>query len=552
MKHKTLLCIVLVVIIGISVFSMVHIINADTQPVVRVVLSGTASNSSIQPVNVGQSFSVDVRVDNTGSISPGINGASFAVTWNPAVLNCTNAADGKAFWGSKATYIDLSPDNTNGIAVFNQIILDTSNPTAVSAQTTGVLAALTFQVLSVGQSNINLQPSDVGVAYLTYPTVGPTGGISNDILTSTVNAIYGATSPTPAPTATPTPTPTPSPTPTPNPSVHGPKAIISTQNGTIYGVGAPILLDGSSSTLGYDNQTCSITNYGWLVQYQNNTLFGAYSGQAVSIVVPNPTYLLVTLSVTAPDLTIPPSAAYTNTSATSIWIKVEPAQQLTSIDLFTDKGGLGPNATSPGFIPGELVQLYAYVTDKGAAVANPEQVLFTVFDPNGTIISITSAPTNSTGYAYQEYRTPWFDNGTTDFGIWTVLASVEISQVVVSDTASFMYNYPVIITQNGITIPAAVARGSNMNIQVTFQNIDNSTNWMFLAITIYDNESVPINAILINANTISGNTASANVIIPPWAFVGTATVYVNILSQSPAAGGVPVCPEQSAVFKILP
>ena len=318
----------------------------------------------------------------------------------------------------------------------------------------------------------------------------------------------------------------------------------------MYGVGNQILLDGSPSTAGYDKQTCPITNYAWLLQYQNNTVFGTYSGQTVTLAVANPGYLKVTLIVTAPSLNSPTSSSYTNTSTTSIWINVQPTQQLISIDLTTNKGGVGPNATSPGYAPNELVQLYAYVTSSGVPVANKD-VIFTVLNPNGTVISIRTVFTNSSGYAYQEYRTPWLDNGTTYFGTWSVFASVEVSQVVVSDTVSFMYNYPVIIDVNGITLPATVTRGSAMTINITLQGIDSSTHWSALAITIYDNASVPITTQIINANTITGNTISAKVTIPTWAFVGAATVYVNVLSNSPTAGGVPVCPEQSAGFQIL-
>ena len=90
---------------------------------------------------------------------------------------------------------------------------------------------------------------------------------------------------------------------------------------------------------------------------------------------------------------------------------------MANIDVFTNKGGQGQNATSPGYIPQELVLLYAYVTYQGAPVGNKE-VVFTVIDPHQNIISVMSALTNETGYASTQYRTPWFNNGTTDFGIW--------------------------------------------------------------------------------------------------------------------------------------
>ena len=201
------------------------------------------------------------------------------------------------------------------------------------------------------------------------------------------------------------------------------------------------------------------------------------------------------------------------------------------------------------YIPGELVQIYALVTYNQAPVLN-KQVAFTVFDPNGSVIAVRTAFTNASGYAYCEYRTPILDNGTINSGIWSVFASVEVSQIVVSDTVSFSYNYPVILQIGGISVPASVARNSTLNIGITLQNLG-STAWSCLTITIYDNAKVPIGSLIVNSNSIIGNTVSAKILIPTWAFVGTAIVYVNILTNDPASGGVPVCPEQSAQFQIV-
>ena len=316
----------------------------------------------------------------------------------------------------------------------------------------------------------------------------------------------------------------------------------------MFPAGSPVILDGTPSTPGYDTQNCSITGYTWMVQYPNDTEFGAYSGQSVEFTPNVISYLKVTLIVTAPDIN-QSNSDYTNTSLASIWINVVQPQQLANIDVFTSKGGVGPNATSPGFVPQELVQLYAYVTYEGAPVSE-KQVVFTVLNPNGTIISITTSLTDSNGTADQSYRTPWLDNNTNDYGIWTVLATVEVGQIIVSDTVSFMYSNPAVTIQNGITLPATVARGSNMNINITFQNIQNLPSSAVLTITIYDNDTVPINTTILNMNTITGNTVTTSINIPTWAFVGTATVYVNILTQNPLNEGVPLITEQTANFQI--
>jgi hypothetical protein len=45
-------------------------------------------------------------------------------------------------------------------------------------------------------------------------------------------------------------------------------------------------------------------------------------------------------------------------------------------------------------------------------------------------------------------------------------------------------------------------------------------------------------------------TVTINLFIPSWAFVGTATIYVTVLTALPTSGGVPLCPQQIANFQI--
>jgi hypothetical protein len=559
-KHKTSICSLLVVIVVISVFSMtLNLISADAStPVISVVPTGapggTANSTQIPAVAVGSTFTVDIRIDNIGSVTPGINGLSYSLTYDPTVLVITAwQLKQVSFWGSTASN-DLTaiPINKTGIFTESSIILPSGAPNEAT-NTPGVASQITFKVLSSGQSNINFQPSDVGVAYLTYPD---SAGNSHDVVANPVNAIYGAsTPPTPTPTPTPTtnPSPTPSPTPTPTPippgSIHGPTAIINIQNGTTYQLGSQIALDGSSSTPGFDATTCPITNYAWLVQYQNNSVFGVFSGSSVSITPTNVGALNVTLIVTAVAQNSNPSPSYTNTSYATVWVNIESPQQLTQIDVFTNKGGIGHDVSSGPFAPQELVQVYAYVTYGGAPVANKD-VAFTVLSPNGTIVAVESALTNSTGYAYMEYRTPWLPSDPTDFGIWSIIATVDVAQVIVTDTVTFDYNY--LVTINGITLPPTVYRQSSMNISVAIQDPDNTTLPTTVTFTICDANMVPIDTYITNPFTVTHSTSVTETFtIPSWAFVGTATVYVNVLTNTPGGTAVPYSPEETATFQIL-
>jgi len=170
------------------------VVKATSTPVLSVVLSGTTSTKLIPAQSIGSTFSVDVRVDNTSSVSPGINSYSYGLTWNPAVLNVTTVND--AFSGSflnsganvgtVQSLGDLPVNNTVGRLIIGDIILNTSD-FAACATGSGVLTTVTFEVIAAGQSNINLQPSDVGVAYLTYPD---SQGNSHDVAANTTDAIY--------------------------------------------------------------------------------------------------------------------------------------------------------------------------------------------------------------------------------------------------------------------------------------------------------------------------------------------------------------------------
>jgi hypothetical protein len=173
--------------------------SGNSTPVLSVVLSGTTGTTLIPAQSAGSTFNVDIRVDNTSSVSPGINSYSYALTWNPAVLNVTNVNDAfsgsflnsGANLGTVESLGDLPANDTKGQLIIGDIILNTSD-FAACATGSGVLTTVTFRVLTTGRSNINLQPSDVGVAYLTYPD---SQGNSHDVVATTTNAVYVSLTP---------------------------------------------------------------------------------------------------------------------------------------------------------------------------------------------------------------------------------------------------------------------------------------------------------------------------------------------------------------------
>ena len=225
------------------------------------------------------------------------------------------------------------------------------------------------------------------------------------------------------------------------------------------------------------------------------------------------------------------------------------------IQTFTDHGGTGANANNGVYGPQDLVQMYAKVTYNQASVANQE-VSFSVQNPNGTIINVRAAQTNSSGYASSQYRLPWPDTNTPqiEFGNWSITATTNLADLPINDTVYFTYNYIVkVVNTDGIQHPTSAERGSTVDINVTIQNIANAPAWSTVSVTIYDEVNTPIGNFLSSNNEATGNsTVEAPIIIPSWAFVGNATVYVDILTNTPSANGVPYCPEEEAYFQITP
>ena len=223
------------------------------------------------------------------------------------------------------------------------------------------------------------------------------------------------------------------------------------------------------------------------------------------------------------------------------------------IEVFTDRGGTGANPNSGVYGPEDLVQMYALVSYNQAPVANQE-VSFSVENSNGSIIDVRVAETNSTGYAYSDYRLPWPNtaNPQIEFGNWSITATTCLSDVSINGTVYFTYNYVVsVVNTNGIQLPSIAERGTTVNVNVTIQNIANQPTWSTVSVTIYDAVNTPIGNFLASNNETTGtSTIKASIIIPSWAFIGNATVYVDVLTNTPSQSGVPYCPERTAYFLI--
>jgi hypothetical protein len=529
---------------------------------------GSTTNAAIQWPSasnpIGGTFSVDAYI--SGALG-NVWGWSIGVTWNPSVLECTGVTEGSYLSSGGATlfapgFID------NYLGKVDAGISDAYSTQISDSVSSGVLCTLSFQILSYGNSALGL-------------TAGTPGTLVNDNLPAQVitptPVLTGATySWTPAPAT-------------------GPVAAITTE-GSPFGAGNTqtltnyaITFDGTPSQPGQNTippgQSCPITTYAWSITLIGGTIVTA-STPTVALTATqvgmNPGTITATLTVTAPSPTNTPAPTYTETSTTTFSLTVLPPLPAGwnnwsngILDIWTQNGGQGLGADCTSFGPQQLVDLTALVTFNGAPVAL-KTVSFDIY-LNGVYIDVVTATTNANGYATTSYRLPWQDsNPTSYFGTVTVTGSVDVSQVTLTDSCQFYYGYQLSLQGINGAAPVTITNGvySNGVGPVFFRNYAGlntltltadvvSFNWtptpFYLTATVFDTNNVPVSCqVLAETAPACGNTPTGwngqaytmTLTLPTWAFVGPATVEVNILNNTPANNGLAFSPQQSASLYI--
>ena len=312
-------------------------------------------------------------------------------------------------------------------------------------------------------------------------------------------------------------------------------------------IGETVTFDASKSKPGFDGAAaCPIVEYRW--DFDGDLVFDVNtSDPIVTWTFDEPGFYDVTLEVWAPG-NYPPDVPDTDNVTKTV--QVIPPPMGAAIDLFCQKApfdGKGPDVESDAFAPQELVILYAKVTYNDDPVAD-KYVAFEVKDPNGTTVATRVAPTNASGIAEVEFRIP----STPLFGEWLAIATVDVAETVVADTMPFDVGW--IIEILSVTPEASsYKKGETATFTLEIKNIAKTTKSPLITIVIYDNCGVPIGKAVLPDWSIEGETTTSvnlAVEIPAWAFVGTATVYANALTDFPQNDGVPFCPEGSASFLI--
>lgn len=228
------------------------------------------------------------------------------------------------------------------------------------------------------------------------------------------------------------------------------------------------------------------------------------------------------------------------------------------IDVYTQKpepySGKGPNQPSDAFVPLEKVILYAEVTYNYEPVEN-KLVSFTVTDPNGELFVSRTNETNSYGIATTSFTLP----SNPVFGIYTVLAGVEVAEKIANDTLTFRVGWIIEITkietvdQYG-SPKINFSRSEEVYFSIDVKNIAFTAKDVTLTVSILDEVGQTIGVSALFTQVFPGAqefNVVCNLKISEWCFVGSATAPACALTNWPWNDGTPYCPEKSASFLIL-
>jgi len=236
------------------------------------------------------------------------------------------------------------------------------------------------------------------------------------------------------------------------------------------------------------------------------------------------------------------------------------------IDMYTQYpgpyGGQGPHMPSDMFWPQKQVELWANVTYN----LWPEQnkiVAFEIHNPQGEIVDIITAISDEYGVAHTSYRIPWpCFNTSALFGIWNVIATVDIACVVVNDTMQFHFDYMVGQWWKVTTDKTDYAHEEVVHVTVDYGTYAIQNYPVLFTAVMHDELNYPVSKEY--KSTVLGDldmelwcqydngTVTFDLPIPKPAHAGLATIRINALSGFPWFAGSAWCPETSIVVNILP
>jgi len=103
------------------------------------------------------------------------------------------------------------------------------------------------------------------------------------------------------------------------------------------------------------------------------------------------------------------------------------------IDVYTDRGGNGPNTSSQSYARNETVNLYARVSDGTNPIVG-SSVVVAAYWPDNKLILLTTRESNASGISTASFRIPPVKES---IGEWRVIVTVRINDQVFLDALNF-------------------------------------------------------------------------------------------------------------------
>jgi hypothetical protein len=476
--------------------------------------AATATGPSVN-VDINKVITVKVHVDNVANLFQW----SVGVTWDKTVVDLTSVSEDTTWFKAAA---QANGDSTlwyataiNHAAGTMQEFGAAIQGTSAASTTTGAdVATLTFKIIGYSATGSAIQLTST--THAAPELLGPAP--NHDVISSVAAPLTVVMTP---------------------PAPHGPLAAF-TMNATFAHVGDHIHLDSSSSAPGFDGfNNVAIDGTFW-------TLGGAYTGSqptgtTADITVGSAGTVTVSLRVTA-------GSTGSNT-APSQTITVVAIPTGANLDVYTDRG-VGMINSDP-YAPQELVTVYGAVTYNNVPVVN-KLVTFQVYDNSSNTVAIVQGTSDTNGIATATFRMPTPDvNGSLGFwGTWTIVGTVDVSQVVKTDTVTFTCAW--LVTQASLSPDSPVVRGIVAHANFTLVNTRSVPMPVYYSVTWYDECGVALGCDKFNV-VLSGHQSlpvTLQKTIPTYSYVGTGKIFADVMTQFPAMGGVAYCPENTAVIVI--
>jgi hypothetical protein len=223
-------------------------------------------------------------------------------------------------------------------------------------------------------------------------------------------------------------------------------------------------------------------------------------------------------------------------------------------------GGQGINESADIVWAQKLICMWANVTYNMWPVQR-KIVTFEILYPNGETLTVLSAITDDLGVAFASFRMPWpCDDPESLFGIWHIIASVDVACIIVKDHLWFHYDYLANLVKATID-PAQIGHCGWVTITVNVSSYALQEYTVLVTVDLKDELQVPIGFQALYL--VIGNRDKTEwchykyyelvfrIHIPKHAFAGVAKAHVNILSELPSRCGAAYCPEIAPEFTIL-